>query len=205
MWLPYSRFRHPISYIIEGSRPDIKVAMREIKLTSTPVVGQDGNDRLEANPPVRVYDTSGPYSDPSAKIDIRKGLPAIRDNWILERSDTEQLSSESSDYTQERLANPELAALRFDLKRKPRRATAGKNVSQMHYARQGIITPEMEYIAIRENMALAQAKELGILDQQHPGHDFGANIPEEITPEFVRKEVAEGRAIIPANINHPEL
>jgi len=190
---------------VEGSRPDIKVAMREIKLTSTPVVGKDGNSRLEVNPPVRVYDTSGPYSDPSAKIDIRKGLPAIRDNWILERSDTEQLSSESSDYTQERLADPELSALRFDLKRKPRRASAGKNVSQMHYARQGIITPEMEYIAIRENMALAQAKEQGILNQQHAGHDFGANIPEEITPEFVRKEVAEGRAIIPANINHPEL
>lgn len=190
---------------IEGSRPDIKVAMREIKLTSTPVEGKDGNSRLEVNPPVRVYDTSGPYSDPSTKIDIRKGLPAIRDNWILERSDTEQLSSESSDYTQERLANAELSALRFDLKRKPRRAVAGKNVSQMHYARQGVITPEMEYIAIRENMALTQAKEQGILDQQHAGHDFGANIPEEITPEFVCKEVAEGRAIIPANINHPEL
>jgi phosphomethylpyrimidine synthase len=190
---------------IEGSRPDIQVAIREIKLTSTPVVGNDGSSRLEPNLPVRVYDTSGPYSDPSLQVDIRKGLPAIRDAWVLERNDTEELVTESSDYTQQRLSDDELSALRFDLKRKPRRALPGKNVSQMHYARQGIITPEMEYIAIRENMALAQAKEQGVFDQQHAGHDFGANIPDEITPEFVRKEVAEGRAIIPANINHPEL
>jgi phosphomethylpyrimidine synthase len=190
---------------IEGSRPDIQVAIREIKLTSTPVVGNDGSSRLEPNLPVRVYDTSGPYSDPSLQVDIRKGLPDIRDAWVLERNDTEELVTESSDYTQQRLSDDELSALRFDLKRKPRRALPGKNVSQMHYARQGIITPEMEYIAIRENMALAQAKEQGVFDQQHAGHDFGANIPDEITPEFVRKEVAEGRAIIPANINHPEL
>jgi len=190
---------------IEGSRSDIKVAMREIKLTPTPIAGQDGSSRLEPNLPVQVYDTSGPYSDPTADIDIRKGLPTLRKTWIEERQDTVTLDTETSTYTKQRHSDDNLNSLRFELNRKPLRALPGRNVSQMHYARQGIITPEMEYIAIRENMALAQAKEQGVLDKQHAGNDFGANIPKEYTGEFVRKEVAEGRAIIPANINHPEL
>ena len=190
---------------VQGSRADIQVPMREIKLTPTPVMGKDGQAALEPNAPIRVYDTSGIYTDPNANIDIRKGLPAIRDAWIVERNDTELLDTETSQYTLERLNDAALDALRFELKRKPRRAKAGHNVSQMHYARRGIITPEMEYIAIRENMALAQAREQGALGVQHPGHDFGAAIPKEVTPEFVRQEIACGRAIIPANINHPEL
>ena len=190
---------------VQGSRADIQVPMREIKLTPTPVMGKDGQAALEPNAPIRVYDTSGIYTDPNANIDIRKGLPAIRDAWIVERNDTELLDTETSQYTLERLNDAALDALRFELKRKPRRAKAGHNGSQMHYARRGIITPEMEYIAIRENMALAQAREQGALGVQHPGHDFGAAIPKEVTPEFVRQEIACGRAIIPANINHPEL
>ncbi|WP_372863970.1 phosphomethylpyrimidine synthase ThiC [Spongiibacter sp.] len=190
---------------VQGSREDIRVPMREIKLTATPVAEADGSTRLEPNPPVRVYDTSGAYTDPSASIDIRKGLEPIREQWILDRDDTELLSSDSSEYTRKRAADLSLEQLRFELKRRPRRAKAGQNVSQMHYAKRGIITPEMEYIAIRENMALAQAREAGGLAVQHPGQSFGASIPEEITPEFVRDEVARGRAIIPANINHPEL
>ncbi len=194
---------------VQGSRADIQVPMREIKLTPTPVMGKDGQAALEPNAPIRVYDTSGIYTDPNANIDIRKGLPGVRDAWIIERNDTELLDTETSQYTLERLNDTALDALRFELKRKPRRAKAGMNVSQMHYARRGIITPEMEYIAIRENMALAQARELsreqGALGVQHPGHDFGAAIPAEVTPEFVRSEIACGRAIIPANINHPEL
>src|SRR5690606_27231999 len=157
----------------------------------------------EKNPPVRVYDTSGPYTDPTVKIDLRTGLPDVRTAWIEERNDTEVLQDSHSEFTNARLNDPKLASLRFNLTRKPRRAKPGMNVSQMHYAKRGIITPEMEYIAIRENMALAQAKERG--DVQHPGMSFGANIPEEITPEFVRDEVARGRAIVHANINHPEL
>ncbi|MDX1505645.1 MAG: phosphomethylpyrimidine synthase ThiC, partial [Spongiibacter sp.] len=190
---------------LQGSREDIRVPVREIKLTATPVQGADGSTRLEPNPPVRVYDTSGPYTDPKAEIDIRKGLSPIREQWILDRQDTELLDGDSSEYSRRRAADLSLEQLRFDLKRKPRRALPGKNVSQMHYARQGIITPEMEYIAIRENMALAEAREAGDLAVQHPGNSFGASIPQEITPEFVRDEVARGRAIIPANINHPEL
>ncbi|MBQ0795897.1 phosphomethylpyrimidine synthase ThiC [Zhongshania sp.] len=194
---------------MQGSRADIQVPMREIKLTSTPVQAADGSTRLEPNPPVRVYDTSGAYTDPKANIDIRKGLVPIRDQWILDRQDTELLAGDSSEYSRKRAADLNLQQLRFDLKRKPRRALAGKNVSQMYYARRGIITPEMEYIAIRENMALAAAREAGEqpgeLGYQHPGNAFGASIPKEITPEFVRDEVALGRAIIPANINHPEL
>ena len=194
---------------VQGSRADIQVPMREIKLTPTPVQASDGSTRLEPNPPVRVYDTSGAYTDPKASIDIRKGLATIREQWIIDREDTELLAGDSSEYSRQRAADLRLQQLRFDLKRKPRRAIAGKNVSQMHYARQGIITPEMEYIAIRENMALAAAREagdsFGDLGFQHPGNDFGASISKQITPEFVRDEVARGRAIIPANINHPEL
>jgi len=186
---------------VEGSRPDIRVPMREISLDDTPT-GFGG----EKNDPLYVYDTSGPYTDPEVNIDLRKGLAALREDWILEREDTEQLTGLTSEYGRAREADLRLDHLRFELQRKPRRAKAGQNVSQMHYARKGIITPEMEYIAIRENMKLAKAKAEGnVVAEQHPGHSFGAKLPEEITPEFVRKEVAEGRAIIPANINHPEL
>jgi phosphomethylpyrimidine synthase len=170
----------------------------------------------EPNPPVFVYDTSGPYTDPEARIDIRKGLPALRAPWIAERGDTEVLAGPTSGYGRERLADPKLAELRFDLHRAPRRARAGANVTQMHYARRGIVTPEMEYIAIRENLRrdeyIASLKAAGptgermakLLARQHRGESFGAALPERITPEFVRDEVARGRAIIPANINHPE-
>ena len=197
----------PSSYkrYIEGSRPDIRVAMREVQLTATTLSSANGTSQLEPNPALRIYDTSGPYSDPDADIDIRKGLPALRENWIKERQDTQILDKANSSYTAQRQLNQSLDNLRFELKRQPRRALFGRNVSQIHYAKQGIITPEMEYIAIRENMALSQAKEQGQLNQQHAGQDFGANIPREYSAEFVRAEVALGRAIIPANINHPEL
>ena len=185
---------------LTGSRPDIRVPMREISLTDTQLA-----NGVEKNAPIRVYDTSGPYTDPAVKIDVRQGLPDVRSAWILERDDTELLQGSSSTYTNERLSDSNLAHLRFRHLRVPRRAKAGKNVSQMHYARQGIITPEMEYIAIRENMKRAQLAEAAALDYQHAGHSFGAAIPKEITPEFVREEIARGRAIIPANINHVEL
>jgi phosphomethylpyrimidine synthase len=186
---------------VEGSRPDIRVPMREITLDDTPTdMGGEKND------PLYVYDTSGPYTDPDVNIDIRKGLAPLRENWILERDDTEQLDGLTSEYGRARAADLRLDELRFELTRKPRRAKPGKNVTQLHYARQGIITPEMEYIAIRENMKLAKSKAEGnIVAEQHPGHNFGACLPSEITPEFVRDEVAAGRAIIPCNINHPEL
>ncbi len=185
---------------VQGSRTDIRVPMREIQLSDTPT-----DFGGEPNPAVRVYDTSGPYSDPTACIDVRQGLPDIRTPWIEARDDTEPLAQSSSEFTQSRLNDPKLAQLRFEHLRTPRRAKTGGNVSQMHYAKKGIITPEMEYIAIRENMSLQHAKAQGLLTSQHPGMSFGANIPEEITPEFVRSEVARGRAIIPANINHTEL
>ena len=185
---------------VEGSRPDIRVPMREISLADTPT--EFGGEK---NPPVRVYDTSGPYTDPSAPVDVRRGLASVRGLWIEERGDTEVLEGSSSSFTNERLHDSSLTDMRFEHLIAPRRAKPGKNVSQMHYARQGIITPEMEYIAIRENMSWQQAREQGVLDQQHGGESFGASIPDEITPEFVRSEVARGRAIIPANINHPEV
>src|SRR3989454_58146 len=162
---------------------NLRVPMREIS--------QSGG-----NPPLLVYDTSGPYTDPAARIDIQKGLPPVREAWIAQRGDCEILQGPSSEYGRKRLTDPKLAELRFDLHRKPRR---GRCVTQMHYARRGIITPEMEFIAIRENQKMI----LG-LERQHPGESFGANIPKLVTPEFVRDEVARGRAIIPANINHPE-
>jgi phosphomethylpyrimidine synthase len=190
---------------VQGSQPDIRVGMREISLTPTPVKGKDGSASLEPNAPVRVYDTSGIYTDPAASIDIRNGLPALRESWIDARSDTEYLVAESSQYTRERLSNSALDTLRFKLQRQARRALPGKNVSQLHYARQGVVTPEMEYVAIRENMSQQQAREQGVLAQQHSGQDFGANTPDDVTPEFVRQEIACGRAIIPANINHPEI
>ncbi|MFN5492479.1 MAG: phosphomethylpyrimidine synthase ThiC [Burkholderiales bacterium] len=196
---------------IAGSRPDLRVPFRKITQEDTP--SQMG---AEKNPPLYVYDTSGPYTDPCVTIDIRAGLTPIRAAWINERNDTELLTGPTSAFGQTRLNDPKLVALRFNLHRQPRRAKAGKNVTQMHYARQGIITPEMEYIAIRENMLRSDyieslkaaggnsARMAELMLRQHPGQSFGASIPREITPEFVRDEVARGRAIIPANINHPE-
>jgi len=182
---------------VTGSRPDLKVPFREISLSDTP-----SSFGAEKNPPVMVYDTSGPYTDPDYQIDIRNGLPSLRAKWIEERNDTEFLDGPTSLYGHERKTNPELTKMRFNLLRQPRRAKASKNVSQMHYAKQGIITPEMEYIAIRENQRREGMS--AFLQTQHPGHDFNAAIPKLITSEFVRDEVARGRAIIPANINHPE-
>jgi len=183
---------------VEGSRPDIRVPMREISQSDTPA-----GMGAEKNPPIYVYDTSGPYTDPAVKIDIRSGLAPLREKWIVERNDTELLPDLTSAYGRSRAADPKLAELRFNLQRHPRRAKAGMNVSQMHYARKGIITPEMEYIAIRETQRRDGLSEL--ITRQHPGQSFGAAIPQVITPEFVRDEIARGRAIIPANINHPEI
>jgi phosphomethylpyrimidine synthase len=182
---------------VEGSRPDIRVPMREISQSDTPA-----SFGAEKNPPIYVYDTSGLYTDPAATIDIRSGLPALRARWIDERGDTEALAGPTSSYGRERLADPQLSTLRFNLTRAPRRAKPGCNVTQMHYARKGIITPEMEFIAIRENQRREGLPDL--VTRQHPGESFGAAIPKVITPEFVRDEVARGRAIIPSNINHPE-
>ncbi|WP_111412677.1 phosphomethylpyrimidine synthase ThiC [Billgrantia lactosivorans] len=189
---------------VTGSRPDIRVPFREISLSPTKTSGM-GPD--EQNPPLLVYDTSGPYTDPAAEIDLRRGLPELRRAWIEERGDTECLDGPTSEYGKRRANDPTLAQLRFDLTRTPRRAKPGRNVTQLHYARQGIVTPEMEFIAIRENQrrqALGTAEVERILGHQHAGQGFGARLPEEITPEFVRAEVAAGRAIIPCNINHPE-
>ncbi|MDD4914570.1 MAG: phosphomethylpyrimidine synthase ThiC [Methylococcales bacterium] len=183
---------------IQGSRPDIRVPMRKISLSDTPA-----HFGAEKNPPLYVYDTSGVYTDPNVEVNLHKGLGSIRGAWIEERGDTEQLNGPSSAYGRERLADAATAHLRFEHIRNPRRAKTGKNVSQMHYARQGIITPEMEYIAIRENQNMEAMRDS--YQGQHPGFSFGASIPSVITPEFVRSEVARGRAIIPANINHPEL
>lgn len=185
---------------IQGSKEDIQVPMREITLTDTPT-----DFGGEKNSPVYVYDTSGPYTDPAASIDVRKGLNPLRENWIGRREDTEQLGDLTSAYGQRRKNDPMLANLRFDHLKSPLKAKSGANVSQMYYARKGIITDEMEFVAIRENMKLQEAQEAGVVLQQHPGQPFGAKIPDEITPEFVRQEVAEGRAVIPANINHVEL
>lgn len=188
---------------VEGSRPDIQVPMREIYLEDTA-----SSFGAEPNPPIPVYDTSGPYTDPEVQIDLLKGLSDVRSNWIKERQDTEELDGPTSDFGQQRQSDPSLADLRFEHIRTPRRAIKGKNVSQMHYAKQGIVTPEMEYIAIRESMKLQELRkdpEYKKVLMQHPGQSFGANLPNEITPEFVRDEVASGRAIIPANINHPEV
>ena len=192
---------------VAGSRSDIRVPMREIHQSDTPLhsgaAAQGGAAaRSEPNPPIFVYDTSGPYTDPAMQIDIRRGLEPLRLPWILERNDTEELAGATSHFGRERAADTKLAQLRFDLARKPRRAVSGRNVTQMHYARRGMITPEMEFIAIRENQRMDALSEL--LRRQHPGQSFGAAIPKAITPEFVRDEVARGRAIIPANINHPE-
>jgi phosphomethylpyrimidine synthase len=186
-----------------GSRPDIRVPIREIAQTPTQT-----NLGLEQNPPIFVYDTSGPYSDPQVPIDLLAGLPDVRSGWIEERRDTELLDGPSSEFGRRRQRDAALAHLRFEHIRTPRRAKPGANVTQMHYARRGIITPEMEYVAIRENMRLDQLRadpRYEKLLRQHRGESFGASLPDQITPELVRDELARGRAIIPANINHPEL
>ena len=191
---PFPRAR---KIYVTGSRPDVRVPMREIEQHGTALRGG-----IEANPVITVYDTSGPYTDPQAHIDLRRGLPALRAPWIAERGDTEELADLTSRYGRARAADSNLAHLHFAHRRAPRCAKAGANVTQMHYARQGIITPEMEFIAIRENQryeALAAA-----CGRTHKGHDFGASIPSVVTAQFVRDEIARGRAIIPANINHPE-
>lgn len=186
---------------VQGSRADIRVPFREITLTDTPLgLTQNGKqDSFEKNEPILVYDTSGVYTDPSVHIDLNQGLPKLRETWIAERDDTDVLDGLTSDFGKARLNDIRTADIRFAHIAKPRRAKRGKNVTQMHYARQGIITPEMEYIAIRENGKQREGVDL----RQHQGENFGASV-REITPEFVRQEVAEGRAIIPCNINHPE-
>jgi phosphomethylpyrimidine synthase len=191
--IPGSRKIH-----VQGSHPDLQVPMREITQAQTPTLFGG-----EANPAITVYDTSGPYTDPAYAVDLTAGLPALRAAWIRERGDVEQLPGLTSGYGRERAADRALDAVRFPRLRAPLRARPGANVTQMHYARRGIITPEMEYVAIRENQRIEALKD-GALRKQHPGESFGAALPKLITPEFVRDEVARGRAIIPANINHPE-
>ncbi|WP_416410597.1 phosphomethylpyrimidine synthase ThiC [Pantoea sp. App145] len=188
---------------ITGNRDDIRVPMREIQLSPTLIGGSKDNPQYEPNEPVPVYDTAGAYGDPSATIDVHQGLAKLRAGWIAERGDSETIDQLSSSYTQQRLADEGLDHLRFEHLPQPRRAKAGHCVTQLHYARQGIITPEMEFIALRENMGRERIRG-EVLLQQHPGYSFGAHLPANITAEFVRQEVAEGRAIIPSNINHPE-
>ncbi|WP_074406986.1 MULTISPECIES: phosphomethylpyrimidine synthase ThiC [Aquimarina] len=185
-------------YVPGAIHPQVKVAMREIELSDTV---DSITEKRTVNQPVTVYDTSGPYTDPSKEINVHNGIEPIREQWVLDRGDVEELDSFSSEYCNKRLHDSSLDHLRFNHLRKPKRAKKGKNVSQMYYAKQGVITPEMEYVAIRENQKLQEVKRLS---KQHPGQDFGASIPEVITPEFVREEVARGRAVIPSNINHPE-
>jgi len=190
-------FENSKKVYVEGSTPDIQVPFREISISDTP-----SEFGAEKNAPVLTYDTSGPYTDPKSKIDIKNGLTPLRNKWIEDRKDTEQLQGPSSTFGKKRKTDPSLENMRFNLKRNPKKAIAGKNVSQMHYAKKGIITPEMEFIAIRENQRREGISD--VLQTQHPGENHGAKIPQKITAEFVRDEVAKGRAIIPANINHPE-
>ncbi|WP_421219748.1 phosphomethylpyrimidine synthase ThiC [Aeromonas enteropelogenes] len=196
---------HPNSrrIFIQGSRPDIRVPLREIQLADTFVGGTKEAPQFEPNEPVPVYDTSGPYGEEAAPIDVRRGLPRLREEWVLERADTEALEGLSSVFTQERLADEGLDHLRFEHLPSARRAKPGRRVTQLHYARAGIVTPEMEFIALRENMGRERVRS-ELLRTQHLGQGFGARLPQNITPEFVRDEVAAGRAIIPCNINHPE-
>lgn len=195
--------RHPFPsskkvYVSGKLFPEIKVAMREIALSDT--VDSLTKKRIP-NEPVTIYDTSGPYTDPYKDINVHSGIERIREQWILDRGNVEQLEGFSSQYCNERLNDKSLDHLRFGQLKKPMRAKKGENVSQMHYAKKGIITPEMEYVAIRENQRI---DEITRLSKQHSGQDFGASIPEKITPEFVREEIARGRAVLPSNINHPE-
>ena len=190
-----------------GAHPGVRVPMREISLTPTKAMN---GGAVTPNEPITVYDTSGPYTDPSITIDVRTGLSPLRRQWVLDRQDIEELPAVTSMYGRMRAADPKLAELRFQHIRKPLRAKPGRNVTQLHYARKGIVTPEMEFIAIRENQSREVARELASRNghgggvAQHPGFAWGASIPKMITPEFVREEVARGRAIIPSNINHPE-
>ena len=184
---------------VKGSKPDIKVPMREV--VQTPTQTKEGE---EINPPILIYDTSGPYTDPNSEIDLSKGLVPLRTNWIEKRKDTEILTERTSTFVKQLDISRELKSLTYPNLPQPRKAKQGNNVSQMHYARKGIITPEMEYIALRENQGLEQARQRGLLDNFNKGESFGASLPSEFTPEFVREEVARGRAIIPSNINHPE-
>jgi phosphomethylpyrimidine synthase len=188
---------------VQGKIHDIKVGMREITLSDTLLAGNKDKPTYEKNEPLCVYDTSGFYTDESVEIDVHKGIPRLRESWIDSRGDVELLTSNSSTYAQQRLADDGVDAIRFEHLPKMRVAKKGRNVTQMHYARQGIITPEMEYIAIRENLKREEVKDKTLL-LQHKGQSFGASIPAQITAEFVRDEVARGRAIIPVNINHPE-
>ena len=188
----------------KGSRDDINVAMRLIHQHDSLIGGTEEKPIFESNPPIGVYDTSGPYGDPDVTINVQKGLAPLRENWIKARENTYQLEGVSSHFAKQREQDIVTEDFRFTRTLKPRKALEGKNVTQLHYARQGIITPEMEYIAIRENMGRDALKD-SPLSNQHKGEHFGANLPSNITPEFVRQEVAAGRAIIPANINHPEL
>ncbi len=188
---------------LAGSRPDIQVPMREIQMSPTVTGGTRENPELTPNDPIPVYDTSGPYGDPDKSIDVLQGLPKCRQAWIDAREDTQQLHNSSSSWTLARQEDEGLEELRFKGVQPPRRAIKGHCVTQLHYARKGIVTPEMEFIALRENMGRERIRD-SVLRHQHPGHSFGAHLPENITPEFVRDEVAAGRAIIPANINHPE-
>ncbi|WP_035727671.1 phosphomethylpyrimidine synthase ThiC [Eisenibacter elegans] len=188
-------------YVPGTLHPNIRVAMRQISQTASKPIFAEGALQQSENPPITVYDTSGPYTDPAVAIDVRKGLPKLRQQWIMDRADVAALPQISSSYGQQRLHDRSLDHLRFEHLQQPLRAKAGHNVTQLHYARKGIITPEMEYIAIRENQRLEAQQAIA---PQHPGQSFGANTPPLITPEFVRQEVAAGRAIIPANINHPE-
>ena len=188
---------------LTGSRSDLLVPYREITLSPT-----HHSRGTEENPPLPVYDTSGPFSDPDCSVDIAQGLPKLRGKWIEERSDTELLHALSSEYGRQRANDLLTFELRFPSRPRPRRALRGRNVTQMHYARKGIITPEMEFVALRESMRLEELRSdpaYALLHRAQPGRDFGANLRAQITPEFVRDEVAAGRAIIPANINHPEL
>ena len=185
-------------YVAGKIHPQINVAMREILLTDTT---DSRTKKKTPNQPITVYDTSGPYTDPNKKIDVHTGIDRIREQWILDRNNVEQLEGFTSEYCNQRLNDKSLDHMRFSLLKKPLRAKKGENVTQLHYAKKGMITPEMEYISIRENQRIDEMTEIR---KQHKGEHFGASIPERITPEFVRSEVARGRAVIPSNINHPE-
>ncbi|HHS9482572.1 TPA: phosphomethylpyrimidine synthase ThiC [Raoultella ornithinolytica] len=198
-----SAFPNSQRIYIQGSQDDIRVPMREIQLSPTLIGGGKENPRYEDNEAIPVYDTSGPYGDPNIPIDVHQGLAKLRQPWIDARNDSEPLSHRSSAYSQQRLADDGLDELRFSRLLTPKRARAGRRVTQLHYARRGLVTPEMEFIALRENMGRERIRS-EMLRHQHPGEGFGAHLPDNITPEFVRDEVAAGRAIIPANINHPE-
>ena len=198
-----SAFPNSQRIYIQGSQDDIRVPMREIQLSPTLIGGGKENPRYEDNEAIPVYDTSGPYGDPNIPIDVHQGLAKLRQPWIDARNDSEPLSHRSSAYSQQRLADDGLDGLRFSRLLTPKRASAARRVTQLHYARRGLVTPEMEFIALRENMGRERIRS-EVLRHQHPGEGFGAHLPDNITPEFVRDEVAAGRAIIPANINHPE-